>query len=138
MFNAIGSLYSNFVGDIHFACMARLLGYQGIAVVIEELLKIIKSVVCRKVFVFADQCTLLTFLFFLSAVVLLHLTQLLPTSIHFGLLFGFHSCTQTFSYSLFLDFIPLTLESNWSCAVCYSRKLLPLTSEFQAKFLKKP
>ena len=45
VFNAIGSLYSNFVGDIHFACMARLLGYQGIAVVIEELLKIIKSVV---------------------------------------------------------------------------------------------
>ena len=45
MFNAIGSLYSNFVGDIHFACMSRLLGYQGIAVVIEELLKIIKSVV---------------------------------------------------------------------------------------------
>ena len=48
MFNAIGSLYSNFVGDIHFACMARLLGYQGIAVVIEELLKIIKSVVGHK------------------------------------------------------------------------------------------
>ena len=45
VFNAIGSLYSNFVGDIHFACMARLLGYQGIAVVIEELLKIIRSVV---------------------------------------------------------------------------------------------
>ncbi|XP_066016984.1 cytoplasmic FMR1-interacting protein 2 [Pocillopora verrucosa] len=45
VFNAIGSLYSNFVGDIHFACMSRLLGYQGIAVVIEELLKIIKSVV---------------------------------------------------------------------------------------------
>lgn len=44
VFNAIGSLYSNFVGDIHFACMSRLLGYQGIAVVIEELLKIIKSV----------------------------------------------------------------------------------------------
>ncbi|CAH3019681.1 unnamed protein product [Porites evermanni] len=44
LFNAIGSLYSNFVGDIHFACMARLLGYQGIAVVIEELLKIIRSV----------------------------------------------------------------------------------------------
>ena len=48
MFNAIGSLYSNFVGDIHFACMARLLGYQGIAVVIEELLKIIKNVVGHK------------------------------------------------------------------------------------------
>ena len=60
VFNAIGSLYSNFVGDIHFACMARLLGYQGIAVVIEELLKIIRSVVghknalltCYRVFVF--------------------------------------------------------------------------------------
>ena len=50
VFNAIGSLYSNFVGDIHFACMARLLGYQGIAVVIEELLKIIKSVV-RQLFI---------------------------------------------------------------------------------------
>ena len=50
LFNAIGSLYSNFVGDIHFACMARLLGYQGIAVVIEELLKIIKSVVCSENF----------------------------------------------------------------------------------------
>lgn len=49
MFNAIGSLYSNFVGDIHFACMARLLGYQGIAVVIEELLKIIKSVVGHQI-----------------------------------------------------------------------------------------
>ena len=47
VFNAIGSLYSNFVGDIHFGCMARLLGYQGIAVVIEELLKNIKSVVCQ-------------------------------------------------------------------------------------------
>lgn len=27
----------------HFRCMAKLLGYQGIAVVMEELLKIIKS-----------------------------------------------------------------------------------------------
>ena len=52
LFNAIGSLYSNFVGDIHFACMARLLGYQGIAVVIEELLKIIKSVVCSEILYF--------------------------------------------------------------------------------------
>ena len=50
LFNSINSLYSNFVGDIHFACMARLLGYQGIAVVIEELLKIIKSVVCSETF----------------------------------------------------------------------------------------
>ena len=54
LFNAIGSLYSNFVGDIHFACMARLLGYQGIAVVIEELLKIIKSVVCSEILYFLE------------------------------------------------------------------------------------
>lgn len=44
VFNSISSLYSNFVGDVHFACVARLLGYQGIAVVIEELLKVIKNV----------------------------------------------------------------------------------------------
>ncbi|KAK2551270.1 Cytoplasmic FMR1-interacting protein 2 [Acropora cervicornis] len=44
VFNSISSLYSNFVGDVHFACVARLLGYQGIAVIIEELLKVIKSV----------------------------------------------------------------------------------------------
>ncbi|XP_048589343.1 cytoplasmic FMR1-interacting protein 2-like [Nematostella vectensis] len=43
VFNSINSLYSNFFGDIHFGCLARLLGYQGIAVVIEELLKIVKS-----------------------------------------------------------------------------------------------
>ncbi|KAK3742408.1 hypothetical protein QZH41_020714 [Actinostola sp. cb2023] len=42
-FNAINSLYSNFFGDIHFSCLARLLGYQGIAAIIEELLKIVKS-----------------------------------------------------------------------------------------------
>ena len=29
----------------HFRCMAKLLGYQGIAVVMEELLKIIRSLV---------------------------------------------------------------------------------------------
>ena len=34
--------------------MARLLGYQGIAVVIEELLKIIKSVVCSEILYFLE------------------------------------------------------------------------------------
>ena len=29
----------------HFRCMAKLLGYQGIAVVMEELLKIVQSLV---------------------------------------------------------------------------------------------
>ena len=36
---------SGFVGAAHFRCMARLLGYQGIAVVMEELLKIVKSLI---------------------------------------------------------------------------------------------
>ncbi|KAK2176605.1 hypothetical protein NP493_652g01000 [Ridgeia piscesae] len=42
-FNAIHSLYSNFIGAPHFRSITRLLGYQGIAVVIEELLKIGKN-----------------------------------------------------------------------------------------------
>lgn len=36
---------SGFVGMPHFRCMAKLLGYQGIAVVMEELLKIMKSLI---------------------------------------------------------------------------------------------
>ena len=39
------SLYGNFVGAPHLNSMVKLLGYQGIAVVIEELLKIIQSLV---------------------------------------------------------------------------------------------
>lgn len=39
------SLYSNFVGAPHLNAIVKLLGYQGIAVVIEELLKIIQSLV---------------------------------------------------------------------------------------------
>jgi len=39
----IYSTYSGFIGAPHFKSMCRLLGYQGIAVVIEELLKIVKS-----------------------------------------------------------------------------------------------
>lgn len=42
-FGAIFSLYNNFVGFPHFHVIARLLGYQGIAVVIEELLKIVRN-----------------------------------------------------------------------------------------------
>jgi len=37
--------FSHFVGSQHFNCMAKLLGYQGIAVVMEELLKVVKSLV---------------------------------------------------------------------------------------------
>jgi len=37
--------FLGFVGMPHFRCMAKLLGYQGIAVVMEELLKIMKSLI---------------------------------------------------------------------------------------------
>jgi cytoplasmic FMR1 interacting protein len=39
------SVSTGFVGATHFRTMCRLLGYQGIAVVMEELLKIVKSLV---------------------------------------------------------------------------------------------
>ncbi|XP_041358058.1 cytoplasmic FMR1-interacting protein-like isoform X2 [Gigantopelta aegis] len=42
-YTAIYSLYHGFIGTPHFRAMVRLLGYQGIAVVIEELLKIIED-----------------------------------------------------------------------------------------------
>jgi len=42
-YREITGLYSGFVGSQHFAAICRLIGYQGIAVVIEELLKIVKS-----------------------------------------------------------------------------------------------
>lgn len=37
--------YSGFVGPHHFHTMCKLLGYQGIAVVMEELLKIVKNII---------------------------------------------------------------------------------------------
>lgn len=42
---AIYSQYSGFIGPPHFRSICKLLGYQGIAVVIEELLKIIRAVI---------------------------------------------------------------------------------------------
>ncbi|XP_073397562.1 cytoplasmic FMR1-interacting protein 1 isoform X3 [Dendrobates tinctorius] len=42
-YNSIFSNYRNFVGPPHFKMICRLLGYQGIAVVMEELLKVVKS-----------------------------------------------------------------------------------------------
>ncbi len=44
-YSHIYSSYRNFVGPPHFKTICRLLGYQGIAVVMEELLKIVKSLV---------------------------------------------------------------------------------------------
>lgn len=51
-YSHIYSSYRNFVGPPHFKTICRLLGYQGIAVVMEELLKIVKSLV----FVFIFHC----------------------------------------------------------------------------------
>lgn len=42
-FSTLYSLYSGFIGAPHFRAICRLLGYQGIAVVIEEVLKTIES-----------------------------------------------------------------------------------------------
>eukprot|EP00795_Rhopilema_esculentum_P000673 gene673-10379_t len=42
-FSSVHSLYTNFFGKPHFGCLVRLLGYHGIAVTIEELLKIVKN-----------------------------------------------------------------------------------------------
>jgi len=46
-YSSIYSNYRNFVGPPHFKVICRLLGYQGIAVVMEELLKVVKSLVCH-------------------------------------------------------------------------------------------
>lgn len=44
-YQKIYAQYNNFIGPEHFRSICRLLGYQGIAVVIEELLKIIKNLI---------------------------------------------------------------------------------------------
>jgi len=44
-YSAIYSQYSGFMGPPHYRAICRLLGYQGIAVVIEELLKIIRTLI---------------------------------------------------------------------------------------------
>ena len=37
--------YKHFIGPVHFKSMARLLGYQGIAVVLDELLNVVKTLI---------------------------------------------------------------------------------------------
>ncbi|XP_022241956.1 cytoplasmic FMR1-interacting protein-like [Limulus polyphemus] len=44
-YNTIYNQYNRFVGSPHFRAICKLLGYQGIAVVMEELLKIVKSLI---------------------------------------------------------------------------------------------
>lgn len=44
-YSSVYGSFRNFVGPPHFQVICRLLGYQGIAVVMEELLKVVKSLV---------------------------------------------------------------------------------------------
>lgn len=44
-YEIVNNLYRGFVGVQHFRSMTRLLGYQGIAVVIQEMLKVVKNLV---------------------------------------------------------------------------------------------
>lgn len=44
-YDIVINLYRGFVGVQHFRTMTRLLGYQGIAVVIQEMLKVVKNLV---------------------------------------------------------------------------------------------
>ena len=44
-FTAIHMPYMGFIGPPHFSTIARLLGYQNIALILKELINIIKSLV---------------------------------------------------------------------------------------------
>jgi cytoplasmic FMR1 interacting protein len=43
IYQAIHSLYSGFIGQHHFRCMNKYLGYHGIALIINEFLQMIQS-----------------------------------------------------------------------------------------------
>ena len=47
-YSNVMKLYENFVGPVHFRAMSRLLGYQGIAMILEQLLdgQVRKRCVC--------------------------------------------------------------------------------------------
>ena len=42
-YSSVVKLYENFVGAIHFRVMSRLLGYQGIAMILEQMLNITEA-----------------------------------------------------------------------------------------------
>ena len=47
VFQTVNSLYSEFIGHQHFKCISRYLGYQGIALVMNEFLELIEKSVFR-------------------------------------------------------------------------------------------
>jgi cytoplasmic FMR1 interacting protein len=42
-YSSVVKLYEHFVGAIHFRVMSRLLGYQGIAMILEQMLNITEA-----------------------------------------------------------------------------------------------
>ena len=47
-YSNVMKLYENFVGPVHFRVMSRLLGYQGIAMILEQLLHILDGQVRKR------------------------------------------------------------------------------------------
>ncbi len=45
-YSSIVKLYESFVGPIHFRVISRLMGYHGIAMILEQLLHILEGQVC--------------------------------------------------------------------------------------------
>ncbi|CAF1631788.1 unnamed protein product [Adineta ricciae] len=54
-YDIVNNLYRGFVGVQHFRAMTRLLGYQGIAVVIQEMLKVVKNLLDKTIREFVEK-----------------------------------------------------------------------------------
>ncbi|CAF3028948.1 unnamed protein product [Rotaria sp. Silwood2] len=54
-YDIVINLYRGFVGVQHFRTMTRLLGYQGIAVVIQEMLKVVKNLLDKTIREFVEK-----------------------------------------------------------------------------------
>ncbi|CAF0766751.1 unnamed protein product [Rotaria sordida] len=54
-YDIVNNLYRGFVGVQHFRTMTRLLGYQGIAVVIQEMLKVVKNLLDKTIREFVEK-----------------------------------------------------------------------------------
>ena len=63
-YSNIVKLYENFVGPVHFRAMSRLLGYQGIAMILEQLLHILDGQVGEHLCVCVCVCAAVTLLWF--------------------------------------------------------------------------
>ena len=55
--SSIASLYEGFVGPLHFHVMSHLLGYQGIAMILEQLLHIVDGQVHKYMYMYIYTCT---------------------------------------------------------------------------------